>query len=543
MQILLGEKIKESNVYKESQETIDRLKNEVEHLSSDKDELEKNNKVLEEKIIELENEDNSTEAITKSEELISIKDENEKLKNDNQELKDKVSLYDDVMNLENKKNELTAKNKDLQATYDDWVLRISKKRTEYDTLQKEVKETVSSEMNTTKMVKTAFDPYISNLLVEAAGQWSKSKEYEKYKEISEYMRNLPCENIRKTDLIDNLVEDIQQFRNYSRNDIINMYICLSQNFLTIFSGEPGTGKTSICSILAYSLGLNSFGFDSNISRNRFIPVSVERGWSSKRDLIGYFNPLTKRYDRSNAKIYDGLMILNEERENSRFPFVILLDEANLSPIEYYWADFMRIADKSDKNMFINIGLDDDIYIPETLHFLATINNDQTTEQLSPRLVDRAWIVKLPKADVKETEKDITDYFSNIYLWSDIKKAFVDSGNGDMQLQALAEKIYKLFDDHYLTVSPRIKQSIKKYVCIAQEIMEDELGVSKKEKALDFAILQKLLPKINGMYENYRRLFESLSQICEENHLKMTKQALSRMQESADQNMGYCRYLV
>lgn len=543
VQILLGEKIKESNVYKESQETIDRLKNEVEHLSSDKDELEKNNKVLEEKIIELENEDNSTEAITKSEELISIKDENEKLKNDNQELKDKVSLYDDVMNLENKKNELTAKNKDLQATYDDWVLRISKKRTEYDTLQKEVKETVSSEMNTTKMVKTAFDPYISNLLVEAAGQWSKSKEYEKYKEISEYMRNLPCENIRKTDLIDNLVEDIQQFRNYSRNDIINMYICLSQNFLTIFSGEPGTGKTSICSILAYSLGLNSFGFDSNISRNRFIPVSVERGWSSKRDLIGYFNPLTKRYDRSNAKIYDGLMILNEERENSRFPFVILLDEANLSPIEYYWADFMRIADKSDKNMFINIGLDDDIYIPETLHFLATINNDQTTEQLSPRLVDRAWIVKLPKSDVKETEKDITDYFSNIYLWSDIKKAFVDSGNGDMQLQALAEKIYKLFDDHYLTVSPRIKQSIKKYVCIAQEIMEDELGVSKKEKALDFAILQKLLPKINGMYENYRRLFESLSQICEENHLKMTKQALSRMQESADQNMGYCRYLV
>lgn len=41
--------------------------------------------------------------------MISIKDENEKLKNDNQELKDKVSLYDDVMNLENKKNELTAK--------------------------------------------------------------------------------------------------------------------------------------------------------------------------------------------------------------------------------------------------------------------------------------------------------------------------------------------------------------------------------------------------------------------------------------------------
>lgn len=51
MQILLGEKIKESNVYKESQETIDRLKNEVEHLSSDKDELEKITKFLKKKLL------------------------------------------------------------------------------------------------------------------------------------------------------------------------------------------------------------------------------------------------------------------------------------------------------------------------------------------------------------------------------------------------------------------------------------------------------------------------------------------------------------
>ena len=54
------------------------------------------------------------------------------------------------------------------------------------------------------------------------------------------------------------------------------------------------------------------------------------------------------------------MILNEERQESRFPYIILLDEANLSPIEYYWADFMRAADSNENNVFINIGLDKDI---------------------------------------------------------------------------------------------------------------------------------------------------------------------------------------
>ena len=100
------------------------------------------------------------------------------------------------------------------------------------------------------------------------------------------------------------------------------------------------------------------------------------------------------------------MILNEERNCSRFPYIILLDEANLSPMEYYWADFMRAADKNDDDILINIGLEEDVYIPKTLHFLATINNDQTTEQLSPRLIDRAWIIKLPKTELLETELEI-----------------------------------------------------------------------------------------------------------------------------------------
>lgn len=189
-------------------------------------------------------------------------------------------------------------------------------------------------------------------------------------------------------------------------------------------------------------------------------------------------------------------------------------------------------------------MEKDIYIPETLHFLATINNDQTTEQLSPRLIDRAWIIKLPKVAITESTDNIHSLFEHPILWEDLKKAFVTHESNEMALRTLADQIYDLFDEHNLTVSPRIRMSIKNYVCVAQELMEDEVGIcTKKEKSLDFAIIQKLLPKINGYYKDYERLFTSLMQICDENHLKMTNDALKTMQEFGTHGMGYCQYLI
>ena len=52
--------------------------------------------------------------------------------------------------------------------------------------------------------------------------------------------------------------------------------------------------------------------------------------------------------------------------------MFLLDEANLSPMEYYWADFMRICggdDAGDKEIVLGDNLI--CRIPEHLRFLAT----------------------------------------------------------------------------------------------------------------------------------------------------------------------------
>ena len=61
--------------------------------------------------------------------------------------------------------------------------------------------------------------------------------------------------------------------------------------------------------------------------------------------------------------------------------VILLDEANLSPIEHYWADFLSMCDgQGDKDINLTSK---SLKIGQNIRFIATINHDNTTERLSP----------------------------------------------------------------------------------------------------------------------------------------------------------------
>lgn len=404
-------------------------------------------------------------------------------------------------------------------------------------IKRKIKTTITEQANE---VNIAFDPYVSNAMLESASEWHRKQENEIYSSIADYVmyKAGECKDMERKELCTYLVGYMKKYRNYSTNDIFNMYICITQGFLTIFSGLPGTGKTSVCNIIGNSLGLTDFG-NKSVNYNRFVPVSVEKGWSSKKDLIGYYNPLTKKYDKSNRRLYDSLMILNEEREKSQFPYLVLLDEANLSPMEYYWADFMQLADRSENNdAYINIGLENDIYIPETLRFVATINNDQTTETLSPRLIDRAWIIKLPDSDINAEVPRPNEKI----LWKNLVETF--SAHSDVPLTCipLLERISKLFHSYGMTVSPRIKLSMMNYIASARELMKGVGGITPEYIAFDYAVMQRLLPKINCRLSLYKKFFDELISICSENHLNMTKNAIEEMMKNAERNMGYCQYL-
>src|SRR5699024_2312845 len=83
--------------------------------------------------------------------------------------------------------------------------------------------------------------------------------------------------------------------------------------------------------------------------------------------------------------------------NSPMAFIIL-DEANLSPIEHYWSTFYNLTDSiaTQSNLLsISLGNNLNLEFANNLRFIATINYDQTTENLSPRVIDRANIIQIP----------------------------------------------------------------------------------------------------------------------------------------------------
>lgn len=74
--------------------------------------------------------------------------------------------------------------------------------------------------------------------------------------------------------------------------------------------EPATGSDihAICNIFGEVLGLNKIADSANLDANekiiakRYLPVSVERGWTSKRDFVGYYNSLSKTFDKTNRRV-------------------------------------------------------------------------------------------------------------------------------------------------------------------------------------------------------------------------------------------------
>ncbi|WGQ09023.1 hypothetical protein QG516_21160 [Pedobacter gandavensis] len=295
-------------------------------------------------------------------------------------------------------------------------------------------------------------------------------------------------------------------RKVSYNDLINYLVLINQNFITVFAGLPGVGKTSLVEHLAKVLGIHS--------NDRFLKISVARGWTSSKDLLGYFNPLTKKYQSSKTGLIHFLKgsendIMSEMDINR----IALLDEANLSPIEHYWSDFLALSD-NDYQKEINIADGESIKFGDKLRFVATVNYDHTTEVLSDRLLSRAPIVKLNPSEYLNdfdvsTEPDLFDAFTanqvNLFLSKGTKEYF----KGDVKNKF--ESIIKALQDEEIglgqpiIIGHRKYNAVERYCNVAGNLMDDQ----NKFSALDYAVNQYILTLINGRGESYLKRLNGL----------------------------------
>lgn len=345
-------------------------------------------------------------------------------------------------------------------------------------------------------------------------------------------------SVKAEDIIIKVSSDFKKInRELSEFDILNYIITITQNFITVFAGEPGTGKTSFTRLLAKSLGLYN---------DRYLHIPVSRGWTSQKDLIGYYNPLTKTMEKSETGFYDYLLKINKEASSYRndIPFFVVLDEANLSPIEHYLSSFMSIYDNPEKTPII-LGGNNSIHLTKSFKFLATINHDHTTERLSPRFLNRTAIILMEKSNSISFDEDFSNEHllennKNIISYDLLNKYFNVANeelNLDNKLRSLIERIYEACSNNEtanLMLSYRTTNAIKKYCIVAQKYF----GAEELNKAADYAIAQYLLPNINGYGDNYKKLITNLYNICEGSQLLKSHHILNKILKDGNEEHGY-----
>lgn len=326
-------------------------------------------------------------------------------------------------------------------------------------------------------------------------------------------------------------------RELERNEVANLAICLTQGYMTVLAGTPGTGKTSLASILASALGLRQAG------ATRFCEVSVERGWTSCKDLIGYSNPLTGDVEPAATGLFEAFQDMDQVADLDA-PYLVLLDEANLSSIEHYWSPFLLACDRFEQGAFeIPLGGGIKVSAPPSLRFVSTVNFDHTTEELSPRFIDRSWVIMLDPVEISFDSAGLSGgraSFDDVEALpaSALHRAFGPREGLPQSLRAKLSEVLSTCAESGVSVSARSQMMMMRYVSAAAAVMD--LGsAATVNDPVDFAVCQKVLPMLSGSEMEVANALEELAAL---GGLPRTKRRSEEMLRKGSLN-GYYRFFA
>lgn len=319
-------------------------------------------------------------------------------------------------------------------------------------------------------------------------------------------------------------------RELTFNEVANLIITTNQSFLTIIAGAPGVGKTSIVEKLAKSYGLSQ-------NNGGYLEINCARGWTSSKDLIGFYNPLTGRYQQSKTRLKEAL---ETSSANPNAPYIVLLDEANLSPIEHYWSDFIKLADR-DYARTIKISDKEVINFGDGFRFIATINHDHTTEALSNRLLDRAAIIQIEKSNhISEEVLDSVKY-EHIFGFADIQKLFNETQKWKSDEELIKKFLYQLKEkvesnNSGIVISPRKELAIRRFCRVATGLLE-----GNSYTALDYAVAQHIIPLINGRGEQFENNLKAIKNDLNDKGMLKSEKLLAKILDRG-KDMKHFKYI-
>ena len=189
-------------------------------------------------------------------------------------------------------------------------------------------------------LKPNESPIETNTQAEEEDVGNSDIRFSKLDQIDKEFENYETEDYGNSFDLPKLCDDFRNFaasklRLFYKEEMVRIFIsALASTRLVILQGISGTGKTS----LAYAWG--------KFLKHSSCVASVQPSWRDRTDMFGYFNEFTKKFNETE--------MLKEMYKAGYCDevFTVILDEMNLSRVEYYFAEMLSILEMPNRDEWI-----------------------------------------------------------------------------------------------------------------------------------------------------------------------------------------------
>ena len=323
--------------------------------------------------------------------------------------------------------------------------------------------------------------------------------FAKLNNIDELMANYKIQNYNNSFTLEELVELFRNFaasklKLYYKTEMIRLFISsLASTKLVILQGISGTGKTS----LAYAWG-KFLKHDSCVA-------SVQPSWRDRTELFGYFNEFTKKFNETEVLKEMYLAGYTDD------VYTVILDEMNISRVEYYFAEMLSILEMPNKDEWIvelvssswpndpKKLMDGKLKIPPNMWYIGTINNDDSTFMVTDKVYDRAMPIDInDKGEVFEPIDTEAQDINYSYLDSLFQQGMKDHPMSKEMLDKIEEMDNYVIQHFRIAFGNRIVMHMKKFVPIYVACGGEEIN------GVDYFIARKILRKFEQLNVSYIR---------------------------------------
>ena len=268
---------------------------------------------------------------------------------------------------------------------------------------------------------------------------------------------------------------------------------LGRKHFVILSGLSGTGKTRLG--LAYARAVH--GLSDMDAPDPFLAVCpVRPEWTDPTGLTGYYDVLSNRYVV--PPFLEAVMLATAHDES---PVFAVLDEMNLSRVEYYLSDVLSCIETGEPLQLhsnsvplegsTGTSIPAEMPLPPNLYLIGTINVDETTSPVSDKVLDRAVVIDMSNVEI------------GAYL-TQLGTREPKLGNAVAETANRLIAVHGLMVEHRLGFGYRVVEEVVRYRAFAKEHVT---GASADE-TLDDLMVQKVLVKLRGT-EKQRGLLDGL----------------------------------